>query len=170
MLGSADVVAAMRKNPLARALRLDKLSLAALDWTLGALLAPDAVTQIPALRHLLAQPSALEPRARAFAGAIEREVGGCFALDVQPDKTPVGGGSLPEVELDGWVVALRCDAGPDRLAALLRAAEPPVMARVRDDALLVDLRTVDPCARRRPCWRRSRLRPPRSIDAPLGLR
>ena len=65
------------------------------------------------------------------------------ALEVRRDRVPVGGGSLPGFELDGWVIALRGGGGAEVLADRLRAEPVPVLARVRDDLVLVDLRTVD---------------------------
>lgn len=144
VLGRARCVEAMRRNPLARALRLDKMTLAALDWTLRSLLEGRAEQELPVLRQLLATPERLEARARALAKRLE--AGGAApsgATRVQRDRVPVGGGSLPGFELDSWAVALRGPAGADALAAGLRAAPVPVLGRVRDDVVLLDLRTLD---------------------------
>jgi L-seryl-tRNA(Ser) seleniumtransferase len=145
VLGRREHVEAMNANPLARALRLDKMTLAALDWTLGALLEPSPERHIPALASLLAPIDVLRDRARALAerlGKIAAVQGGAWQVACEPDRAPVGGGTLPSLELDTWVVAVRGGDGPDALAARLRAADPPVVARVRDDALLLDVRTV----------------------------
>jgi L-seryl-tRNA(Ser) seleniumtransferase len=143
VIGRRRWVDAMRRNPLARALRLDKMTLAALDWTLGAMLSGRAQDELPVLRQLLAPPEHLESRARAFARRLEQ--GGVLppdAIAVMPDRVPVGGGSLPGFVLDGWVVALRTGASPEPLAARMRAAEVPVVVRIRDGDVLIDLRTV----------------------------
>jgi L-seryl-tRNA(Ser) seleniumtransferase len=63
-------------------------------------------------------------------------------VDAVSDRSPVGGGSLPGFALDTWVVVIRSQRPPDRIAAALRRAAVPILARVRDDALLLDLRTL----------------------------
>ena len=153
VLGREDLVGAMRRNPLARALRLDKLGLAALDWTLGAMLAGRADRELPVLRQLSAEPASLERRARELAAKLEVLPG--VEVGVAAVRSPVGGGSVPGFELDSWAVAVRRagadPSGPDpspsgwaeRAAARLRAAPVPVIVRVRDGALWLDLRTVD---------------------------
>jgi len=148
VLGRAEHVRAVRQNPLARALRLDKMTLAALDWTLECMLDGRARAELPLLRQLLTPLAELEERTRAFAKRIDEAVSAGDAsrsslqLAVERDRVPVGGGSLPGFELDGWVLALRAPASANTLAERLRLASPPVLARVRDEALLVDLRTV----------------------------
>ena len=137
-----EVARQLRSHPLARALRLDKLSLAALDSTLGTYLEGRAEEEIPILRQLLADPVELEARARALAGAIEGVEG--VAVEVRPDRTFAGGGSLPGFELATFVLELRARQGASRLAARLRAADPPVLVRVRDDSVIIDLRTLLP--------------------------
>jgi L-seryl-tRNA(Ser) seleniumtransferase len=144
VLGRAQFVDAMRKNPLARALRLDKMTLAALDWTLGVMLAGTATAELPVLRQILMPPDRYEARTRSFADSLARRVSTpAPQIDVQRDRVPIGGGSLPGVEIDSWVIALRGAAGAEVLARRLREASVPVLARVRDDLLLIDLRAVD---------------------------
>ena len=156
-LGSEAVVDAMRRNPLARALRLDKLGIAALGATLGALL-DDRLNDIPVLAQLLMSVDELESRARALARALEEVARGRASVSVEPERSPVGGGSLPGFELESRVVALRLPAvaagdgravdsvnsvnSVNRVVAALRAAPLPVVARVRDDAVLFDPRTL----------------------------
>jgi L-seryl-tRNA(Ser) seleniumtransferase len=142
LVGKRAAVDAMRSNPLARALRLDKMSLAALDWTLTAYLDGRAESEIPVVRQLLADPEDLERRARALASRISELVKDNARVDVEPDRAPVGGGSLPGFELDTFVVALRFESGAGRSAEALRRAATPVLTRVRDDAVLIDLRTL----------------------------
>jgi L-seryl-tRNA(Ser) seleniumtransferase len=145
VLGRSDGIAAMRKNPLARALRVDKMTLAALDWTLAAMLEGRAEEELPVVRQLLVPLVQLEARARELAKALaERVSTGALAAEiaVRRDRVPVGGGSLPGFELDGWVVEVRGEAGAESIAARLRESEPPVLVRVRDAAVLLDLRTV----------------------------
>jgi L-seryl-tRNA(Ser) seleniumtransferase len=142
VLGRQGPLRAMRRNPLARAQRLDKLCHDALDWTLGALLDGRAEAELPVLRQLLAEPALLEERARKLAGRLAAGAGAALRVEVARERAPVGGGSLPGLELDTWVVALRASAGAEPLAAALRRASVPVLARVRDERVLLDVRTL----------------------------
>jgi L-seryl-tRNA(Ser) seleniumtransferase len=137
--GTADN---LRSHPLARALRLDKLSLAALDWTLGSYLSGRAEQEIPVLRQLLVEPGELEVRARALAADLESALPRDVVVEVQPDRAYAGGGSLPGFELATFVVALRTPMGAARLASRLRAASPPVLVRIRDENVILDTRTL----------------------------
>jgi L-seryl-tRNA(Ser) seleniumtransferase len=142
----------IRRDPLARALRLDKLQLAALEATLALYADPDrARREIPALAMLALTPEALEPRARRLADALTAAVPGLATRVVRGDGE-VGGGALPLQRLPGWVVELE---QPGRSAAdlerLARAAEPPVIGLVRGGRLRLDPRTLsdaelDECA------------------------
>ena len=143
LLGRRGAVAAARRSPLARALRLDKLTLAALDWTLRALL-EGRVDELPALRQLLEPVSAVEARARALAERLAKAARGRVAVALVPVRAAVGGGSLPGFALDSFAVELRAGAGASRLAAALRTAPVPLLGRVRGDALLLDARTLLP--------------------------
>jgi L-seryl-tRNA(Ser) seleniumtransferase len=144
LLGARRWIEPLRRDPVARALRLDKLSLAALDWTLGALLAGRGEAEIPVLRQLLEPPARLEGRARALAERVAKAAGAGFEVALFPERAAVGGGTLPGFELPTWVVALRGPAPAEALAARLRAAEVPVIARVRDAQVLLDVRTLLP--------------------------
>jgi L-seryl-tRNA(Ser) seleniumtransferase len=142
VLGAAEPVAAMRRNPLARALRLDKLSLAALDWTLAAILDGRAEREIPVLQQLLAPNALLEARARELAARLAKVAAGGARVAAATDRTFVGGGSLPGFELDTWIVSIQSELGAEAFAAALRRADPPVLARIRDDLVLFDVRTL----------------------------
>ncbi|MDA0139100.1 L-seryl-tRNA(Sec) selenium transferase [Solirubrobacter deserti] len=129
LVGRAEAVDAARRHPLARALRIDKLSLAALEATLR--LHRDAPEDIPVLAML----NATDLRARA-EWLAERIPG----AEVIESTARVGGGALPLVELPGPVVAL-----PDAsLAEALRRGDPPLVGRIEDDRLLLDPRTLAP--------------------------
>jgi L-seryl-tRNA(Ser) seleniumtransferase len=141
LVGTAEAVAACRAHPLARALRIDKLSIAALAATLRLYLDPaDAVRRIPVLRML----SAAEPELSARAERMrQRLVANGVAADVVRAAAKVGGGALPLLELEGPVCAI--DPSPltlDELARRLRAGEPPVIGRAREGWLLLDPRTL----------------------------
>jgi L-seryl-tRNA(Ser) seleniumtransferase len=144
VLGRARHVDALRRDPVARALRLDKLSLAALDWTLASLLAGRAQEEIPVLRQLFEPSARLEARARALAERLAKACGAAAEVRVMPERTLVGGGSLPGFELASWVVALSGSASAEELAARLRSAAVPVIARVHDASVRIDVRCLLP--------------------------
>jgi L-seryl-tRNA(Ser) seleniumtransferase len=128
MVGTREAVEAAERHPLARALRLDKLSLAALEATLRLYRGDRAV---PVLEMLTADDAALAARARRLADGVGEVVEGV---------AKVGGGALPLLELPGPVVAV--DGPAEELAARLRAHDPPIVGRIQDDRLLLDPRTL----------------------------
>jgi L-seryl-tRNA(Ser) seleniumtransferase len=136
LVGRASAVAACRRHPLARALRIGRLPLAALAATLALYRDPQrARREIPVLAMLDADPAVLYARAERLA----REVGG----EVVDAVARVGGGALPLLELHGPAVAIDPPGrDPLALAARLRAGDPPLVARVSDGRLLVDPRTL----------------------------
>jgi L-seryl-tRNA(Ser) seleniumtransferase len=133
ILGRAEALAPLRKHPLLRALRLDKMSLAALEATLR--LHRDAPDRIPVMRMLAQDETALEARAEA----LRRQVG---AGDVIATDGFAGGGSLPEERVASRALALDPAEGPDAAAAALRAGAPAVVGRIAQGRLLIDLLTV----------------------------
>ena len=135
MVGTAAAVATARKHPLARALRLDKLGLAALEATLQLYRDPErARREIPVLAMLTADEDTLRTRAERLAAEIGPPA------EIVPAVAKVGGGALPLLELPGPAVAVA--GAPDELAARLRAADPPVIGRIEDGRLLLDPRTL----------------------------
>jgi L-seryl-tRNA(Ser) seleniumtransferase len=132
----------LRRHPLARALRVDKLSLAALDWTLSAYLDGRAEREIPVLAQLLAPSEVLRRRATALAERLNATEAFRAKASVESDRGYAGGGSLPEHPLASWVVRIESPIRAERLAARLRTGDPPALARVADDRLLVDVRTL----------------------------
>ena len=142
LAGRQAPVLAMRKNPLYRALRVDKMTLAALDAVLLEHESGRAKETVPVLAMLSLSEERIHERALAFARALEAEGLG-FAVAVTPGASAVGGGAAPTLELPTWLVAVTHAARrPHDLLARLRAGDPPVLARVASDALLLDLRTV----------------------------
>src|SRR6266540_38184 len=142
--GRRGHVEAMRRNPLYRALRVDKMTLAALDAVLLDYEADAAVAPVPVRRMLALGAEAVRARARALADALANGAPS-LAIAVQDGESAVGGGAVPAGGLPTALLALtHSSAGPDRLAAALRAGEPPVIVRVAEDRVLVDLRTVEP--------------------------
>jgi L-seryl-tRNA(Ser) seleniumtransferase len=135
LVGTADAIGRCRRHPLMRALRPDKLTIAALEATLALHRDPgSARASIPTLTMLAAQPDTLRARAEGLAASV----GGEVVVTVGR----VGGGSLPMVELSSRAVALDADDGADALAARLRACVPHVAARVADGRVLLDVLTL----------------------------
>jgi L-seryl-tRNA(Ser) seleniumtransferase len=139
MVGSAAAVALARAHPLARALRIDKLSLAALEATLRLYRDPDrARREVPVLAMLAAAEEELTARARRLIDAIDHD-----AAQLTRGTAKVGGGALPLLELEGPVVAVDPGLrGADAFAARLRTGEEPVVARVQEGRVVLDPRTL----------------------------
>jgi len=141
--GKAEALRAMRTNPLYRALRVDKMTLAALDGVLREYQAGRGAF-IPTLRMLAAPADEVRRRAEAFRDRLARDAG-ALAVEVAAGSSAVGGGAAPTVEVPTALLRLRHSRRrPDELARRLRTGDPPVVARVADDALVLDLRTVAP--------------------------
>jgi L-seryl-tRNA(Ser) seleniumtransferase len=143
LLGGREMVAALRENPLCRALRVDKVTLAGVEATLRLYRdGTQAVTDIPTLRMLAAPPSELEARAQEMVAALAAV--GVQAV-VRPGQGAVGGGTYPGATLAGATVVLGPGAGgADGLAGRLRTGDPPVIVRILDDCVVIDPRTVLP--------------------------
>ncbi|MFI5233285.1 MAG: L-seryl-tRNA(Sec) selenium transferase [Gemmatimonadales bacterium] len=142
IVGGSALVGALRRNPLARALRVDKLTLAALEATLALYRDPArAVSEIPALAMLTAPVMALEARAgRLVATLAANGVPPAVARVVRTSAT-VGGGAFPGASIPSAAVALATGA-PESLEAKLRAGTVPVIARISDGTVVLDLRSV----------------------------
>jgi L-seryl-tRNA(Ser) seleniumtransferase len=141
--GRKEAVAACRKNPIMRAMRPDKVTLAALEATLKLYRDPErAAKEIPALRMLQLGEVELKQRAERLAGSFREKLAD-VTLEIREESSEAGGGSLPMVTFPTWVVAVSLPSGGvSRIEQLLRAGDPPVVARVREDALLFDPRTL----------------------------
>ncbi len=149
IVGRKDLVARLKKFPLTRALRVDKTTLAGLQATLRHYLLGEATDQVPVWRMIAQDEATLSRRARAWARRLKR-LG--IACQVVPGRSTVGGGSLPGETLPTHLVALSVKS-PDAVAARLRTGEPPVIARIEDDRLMLDPRTVLP-EQEAALWRR----------------
>lgn len=142
--GRRDLVARLAKNALYRALRPDKLTLAALEATVGAYLRGAAEAELPVWRMLAESADSTRARAEAWAGAVTAGAAGvaCQVIEVE---SAVGGGSLPGQVLKGYGLAVGgpgSQPAPATLARRLRRGAPAVVARVQDGRLLLDPRTV----------------------------
>lgn len=135
VVGRAELIETLKRHPLARAVRADKLCLAALTATLDHYRKGEALAQIPVWRMIARPADDIRREARRWA----RRVGG----RVVAGESTVGGGSLPGAALPTWLLALDV-ANADAFAARLRAADPPVIARIADGRVLLDPRTVLP--------------------------
>ena len=141
IVGRADLIARIRRDPLARATRPDKVTLAALAATLGLYRAGLAEAEIPVWRMLATSIDELRARAAALAARIGD------ATSIVDVRSTVGGGSLPGETLPSIGLALG-RASASRLLTALRAGQPSVVARIGDGRVIVDVRTVDPAADR----------------------
>ncbi len=146
LVGRRDAIDACARHPLMRALRPDKVTLAALEATLALYRDPESALQrVPALAMLAADPRELRARAEALAADLRGALGERARVAVREDSSEVGGGSLPLQKLPTWVVEVRREGGGvSRVEAALRRHRPPVIARIQEDALLVDPRTLRP--------------------------
>jgi L-seryl-tRNA(Ser) seleniumtransferase len=140
LVGRRAAIGRVKRHPLVRALRPDKVTLAALSATLAHYERGEAASKIPIWRAIAADPAALRARAGAWLAALGDAGRGCA---VRESRSAVGGGSLPEVTLPTAVLALPA-GDADALAARLRRADPPVVARIEDDRVVLDPRTVMP--------------------------
>lgn len=136
ILGRADLLAKIKKHPLARAVRADKIRLAALSATLLHYLKDEAEQEIPIWRMIAAPADSLEARARTWQAQLG------FG-EVLPSESTIGGGSLPGETLPTFVLSLSVRS-PDKTLAALRKHTPPIIARTENDRILLDPRTVLP--------------------------
>ena len=137
LAGKAEIVARLRRNPMFRALRLDKMIYQALEATLRYLLL-EQWDQVPTLRMIRQSPAEIRARAERLLALLPG-----LKAELAPGESLIGGGATPEQPIPTWLIAIECD---DETAAQrrLRANHPPVIARVEEKRLLLDLRTVFP--------------------------
>lgn len=141
-VGSTRWISGMRRHPLVRALRADKLCLAALEATLAAYLEGTAKDELPTSRMLHAPAEEIREKADQLAGKLAR-VAPNLSVDVVSSVARSGGGTLPLYEIPSYAVRLKDEAGdPDAVAEKLRAANPPVIGRVGEERLWLDVRTL----------------------------
>jgi L-seryl-tRNA(Ser) seleniumtransferase len=143
LVGRLDLVERMRSHPLYRALRVDKLRLAALEATLDSYARGTSVSEVPA-HHLIAQ-SAIEikERAESMILRLRDRIAESVTLDIIDGESAAGGGSGPSSRLPTVLVSIaHLGLTPNQIEEALRRAETPVIARIVDDRVLLDLRTV----------------------------
>ena len=142
LAGRKDIIASLKAHPLMRAVRIDKLSLAALDATLRLYKAPfDPLAEVPVLRMLTEPVEQVLARAKQLLDGISHV--GIPDVTVQPCAAYVGAGSLPLQDLQSHAVSLRLPGhSAEALNAALRQNETPIVARIERDRVLLDMRTV----------------------------
>ena len=143
IVGKKKYIKAMKKHPLARAMRVDKMTFAALEATLMKYRdRKTALRDIPVLRMISASNEEMRKKAENLADAIKR-VDPSISVELVPVEDQIGGGSAPMVRLPGWAVAVRDGMkSADRTERKLRKAEIPVVARINEDRLLLCVRTI----------------------------
>jgi L-seryl-tRNA(Ser) seleniumtransferase len=141
VVGQTELVRRLERHPLARAVRIDKMSLAGLTATVLHYLKQEAEAEVPIWKMISAGEQGIKDRATRWKTQLS------IPGKVISGRSAIGGGSLPGETLPTWVLALSCegDAGsPERVMRRLREAVPPVIARIEDDRVILDPRTVTP--------------------------
>ena len=144
VVGKRDLVQRLERHPLARAVRIDKMSLAGLTATLAHYIAGEAESEIPIWRMISAHPDSVRARALAWRDAITSATAAEAA--VLPSRAAIGGGSLPGETLPSWTLSVAPPNGatPESALTSLRGQPTPVIARIVDDTVRLDPRTVLP--------------------------
>jgi L-seryl-tRNA(Ser) seleniumtransferase len=144
IVGRRELIEKIRAHPMARALRMDKLTLASLEATLRLYLDRErALREVPVLRMLATPAEELEQRCIRLARRARDEIGGGAHIEVVAAPSTVGGGALPTTELPGFAMAVTPrEQSVDALARRLRHGQPAVVARAQDDRLLFNVRTL----------------------------
>jgi L-seryl-tRNA(Ser) seleniumtransferase len=143
IVGKREYIERIQKNPITRAMRIDKLTLAGFEATLMEYIDEEGVIgNIPTLRMLLQKPEEIKGRANRIAKKLKKEIRNA-RIAVMADLSRAGGGSLPEVDFPTYVVSIKTDDLPvNEIETRLRAGDPPIISRIREDSLILDARTV----------------------------
>lgn len=143
IVGKREYIEKIQKNPMTRAMRIDKLTLAGFEATLMEYIDEEkAVENIPTLRMLLQKPEEIKERANKIAKRLKKEIKDVH-INVMGDSSRAGGGALPEVDLPTYVVSIKSDEiSVNELEERLRKGNPPIIARIKEDSLIIDARTV----------------------------
>jgi L-seryl-tRNA(Ser) seleniumtransferase len=141
IVGRAALVDRIRRHPLMRALRVDKMTYAALEATLSEYVAGRAADTVPVQRMMRSTADEIRDRAQALADQLSAV--GEWRAELVAGSSAIGGGSAPGIELPTWLVAVeKAGLTADALDARLRRLSPPIVARIERDRLVLDLRTV----------------------------
>ena len=140
IVGSRSAVEKLRKDPLYRALRVSKLVYAALEATLDSHLRGEALAEVPVLQMIETQPSEIEERTSEFVHRVKNEN---LQMQLTKGNSAIGGGSGPTVHPDTTLISVKhVRLSATQVEAILRSGDPPVITRILDDKVLIDLRTV----------------------------
>ena len=144
VVGKKSWIAQMNKNPLKRALRCGKLTLAALEATLALYQqSADVAEEVPTLKAFTRPLQEIEEIGRRALPGLEKALGEGFQLSLEDSTAQIGSGALPTEEIPSKVIAIRHRSlGPERIAEKFRRARPPILGRIREDRFLLDLRTI----------------------------
>lgn len=145
IVGRKEYIDRIKRNPVNRAMRIDKMTLAALEATLRLYLDMDEARRtVPTLKMVTASQEALKSKARRLADAVRSRLGTEAKVSMRKGVSRVGGGAFPEHDLPGTVVAVVVnDISADDLRDALLKTDPPLVARIEDDEFLLDPRTLD---------------------------
>jgi L-seryl-tRNA(Ser) seleniumtransferase len=144
IVGRSDLIRKIKANPLKRALRCDKMTLAALEATLRLYrFDPDPLHSIPTLAALTRPVAELEELGLAAVTLLQESLGADFEVTLVRSDAQAGSGCQPEVTVESRAICIVArDQSPDRLAARFRAGDPPIIGRIEKERFLLDLRTV----------------------------
>ncbi|OHE61253.1 MAG: L-seryl-tRNA(Sec) selenium transferase [Thermodesulfovibrio sp. RBG_19FT_COMBO_42_12] len=143
IVGRREYIEKIQKNPMTRAMRIDKLTLSGFEATLMEYIDEEkAIENIPTLKLLLQKPEEIRDRANRIAKGLKKEIKDVH-INVMADSSRTGGGSLPEVDLPTYAVSIKTDkVSVNEFERRLRKGIPPIIARIKEDSLIIDARTV----------------------------
>ncbi|MEW6417735.1 MAG: L-seryl-tRNA(Sec) selenium transferase [Nitrospirota bacterium] len=143
IVGRREYIEKIQKNPMTRAMRIDKLTLSGFEATLMEYINEEkAIENIPTLKLLLQKPEEIGDRANKIAKRLKKEIKDVY-INVMADSSRAGGGALPEVDLTTYVVSIKSDkVSVKEIEERLRKGTPPIIARIKEDSLIIDARTV----------------------------
>ena len=150
--GRNDLIAAIKKNPMKRALRVDKVTIAALWAVLQLYRDPDRLAErVPTIRLLTKPENEIHTTAKSLVGPLSKALGQSFTVSTIPCKSQIGSGSLPVERLNSAALSIKPDGGQKgtalkKLSQAFRGLPIPVIGRIQDDALILDLRCLDDVA------------------------
>ncbi|MBI5664030.1 MAG: L-seryl-tRNA(Sec) selenium transferase [Nitrospirae bacterium] len=144
IVGKEKLIQQIQKNPMLRALRIDKMTFAALEATFMQYLDEEkALMEIPTVRMLTKPLGVIRKRAGRILASLKKSLSGQADMNIVPDQSRAGGGSLPETDFPSYAVSVKpLNISVNALEVKLRLGDPPVIARIQGDALLIDARTI----------------------------